>query len=421
MEMFNYPLPDYMLALMPWIVGVARFGVQSPGFEHQGPWFTNVYDRDWGLNGELPLVRMLKTTPALTRANGPVSPAMKQFYQTQQFDDRYIDERLKFLQPMVRVEPYQGQDAYWKLVEVQFKEKGNGYIYVKAEDPNGTALEGVTFGAYTNDGQVRMASTKGQADQYWGNLPMFGAPLGTFRVGIANQLSDVLSGVGNGSEAGFQSVDYFLTFRKVERTGTAMLNIPQLRQTMLSYYAQNGQAFTNAEAAGVVIKKVPPDSHQPAASELWRLLGVRLLTAAESSPSQYLYVDLVDPNGQPIRGAVPLIAWTWEGRRPNEPAPPIRPDKPAQEAAANIGLNVGQKITVWVQDGSMLSDGAVNLQAAPAGSAPRSFYLLFQRQSISPQQPPPQTGVEIFKKYRISFVFDEEKMSIEDVNISTLS
>lgn len=426
MAMFNYHLPDYMLALMPWIVGVAKFGVQSPGFEHQGPWFTNVYDRDWGLKGELPLVQMLKTTPAQVRASGPVPSALEKFYQAQQFEDRRIDERLKYLEPMVLVEPYQGQASYWKLVEVQFEEKGNGYVYVKVEDAGGTALEGVSFAAYTKANQARVASTKGKADQHWGNLPLFGAPLGTYRIGIHNQPSDYLSGVGNGSEAGFQAVDYFLTFSKVERTVEAMLNVPQWRQIILNYYAKEGEAYNNAEAAGVGIKKVTPDKQGPAPSGLWRLVGVRQLTAAESGSNQYVYVDLVDQNGQPVRGAAPLIAWTWEGRRTNEPAPPIRPDKPVYEAAGNIGLGAGQKISVWIQDSNTLSDSATNLQAAPSRPAggsdtgPRSFYLLFQRQSVSPQPPVLEPGVEIFKKYRISFVFNEEKMTIEDVSITKL-
>lgn len=427
MAMFNYPLPDYMLALMPWIAAVAKFGVQSPGFEHQGPWLTHVYDRDWGLKGELPLVQMLKDDPGKVRASGPVLPVTQQFYQAQKFEDRRIDDRLKFLEPMVQLEPYQGQDTFWRLIEAQFKEKGNGYIYVKVEDANGIAQEGVTFAAYSKDNKVRTASTKGKADQYWGNLPMFSAPLGTFRVGLYNQPSDMLSGVGNGSEGGFQLVDYYLTFRKVEGTGEAMLNIAQWRQTILNYYAKSGETYNNAETAGVSIKKVSSDTAGQSSSELWRLIGIRQLTAAESGSNQYLYVDLVDQNGQPVRGVSPLIAWTWEGRRPTEPAPPIRPDKPAYEAAVNIALGAGQKIIVWVQDGSILSDGAVNLQATPARPAPgsdagpRSFYVLFQRQKLAPQEPPPpDPGLEIFKKYRISFVFDEEKMTIDEVKVTKL-
>jgi hypothetical protein len=419
MAMFNYPLPDYMLALMPWLVGVAKFGVQSPGFEHQGPWFTNVYDREWGLKGELPLVQMLKSDPGKIRANGPAPTAMAHFQQAQQFEDRQIDERLKFLEPMVRLEPYQGPGAYWKLIEVQFKEKGNGYIYVRAEDATGTPLEGVAFAGYSQNNQARLASTKGQADQFRGNLPLFGAALGTFRVGIHNQASDILSGVGNGSEAGFQSVDYYLTFRKVGETGEAMLNVPQWRQTILAYYAKESEAYNNATAAGVSVRKVTSDKEQTA-GQLWRVIGVRQLTVAESGANQYLYVDLVDSNGQPIRGAAPLIAWTWEGRRANEPAPPLRPDKPAHKAAGNIGLGTGQKITVWVQDGAIPSDGVVNLQAAPAGSSARSFYVLFQRQNVAAPALPPEPGIEVFRKYRISFVFDEEKLAIEEVKITKL-
>jgi hypothetical protein len=432
LAMFNYPLPDYMLALMPWIVGVARFGVQSPGFEHQGPWFTNIYDRDWGLRGELPLVQMLKANPGQVRANGPLHPAMEQFYRAQNFEDRQIDERLKFLEPMVLLEPYQGKESFWKLTEVQFKEKGNGYIYVKAEDVNGTPLEGISFAAYPNTNQAKTAITKGKADQYWGNLPLFGAPLGTFRVGIHNQVSDFLSGVGNGSEAGFRLVDYFLTFRKIEGTGEVMLNVPQWRQTILSYYAQKGKVYNNADTGGASIKTVTPSQGGQTSSELWRVIGIHQLTPAEAGSSQYVYVDLVDQNGQVIRGGTPLIAWTWEGRRPNEPAPPIRPDKPAHEAAANLSLGTGQKIAVWIQDSSRSSDGVINLQAAPAHPAsgpaptPRSFYVLFQRQNVAPEPVPTEPGtpgepgIEIFKKYRISFVFDEEKLTIEDVKITKL-
>lgn len=426
MAMFNYPMPDYMLALMPWIAGVAQFGVQSPGFEHQGPWYTNVYDREWGLRGELPLVQMLKADPGKVRVNGPVPPLLQQFAQAQQFEDRRVDEALKFLEPPVLVEPYQGSSTFWKLVDVQFKEKGNGYIFVRVEDANGTPLEGVSFTAYTKTNEAKTAATKGKADQYWGNLPMFGAPLGTYRVGIHNQPSDMLTGVGNGSEAGFKLVDYQLTFRKVERQSEAMLNIPQWRQTILSAYAQSGQVFNNTGSSEISLNKAAADSQQAA---VWRVIGVRLLTAVESGSSQYLYVDLVDKNGQPVRGATPLVGWTWEGRRPNESAPPIRPDKPAGEAACNIALNQGLKISAWIQDGAIPSDTALNFQAAPPRTTtgtvnpPRSFYVLFQKQSVSitPQPPTPVgPGIEIFKKYRISFVFDEEKLTIEDVKITKL-
>jgi hypothetical protein len=205
-----------------------------------------------------------------------------------------------------------------------------------------------------------------------------------------------------------------------------MLNVPQWRQALLAYYAKGGEAYNNAEAAGASVKKAALDNQGQAASEVWRLVGIRQLTAVESGSNQYLYVDLVDQNGQPVRGAAPLIAWTWEGRRVNEPAPPVRPDKPVAEAAANIALGAGQKITVWIQEGSTPSDSAANLQSAartPSGSdaGPRSFYVLFQKQSVTPDKPtPPTTGIEIFKKYRISFVFDEEKLAIEDVQITKL-
>ena len=204
-----------------------------------------------------------------------------------------------------------------------------------------------------------------------------------------------------------------------------MFNVPQWRQNILSHYAKGGEAYNNAKSSGAGIKKASPENLEQSTNEIWRVIGLRQLTTAESGANQYLYVDLVNKNGQPVRGATPLIAWTWEGRRSNEPAPPIRPDKPTQEAAANIGMAINQKFSVWIQDGSTPSDMVVNLQApqrTPSGStpSPQSFYVLFQRQTITTETPPPISGVEIFKKYRISFVFDEENLKIEDVKITKL-
>ena len=64
--------PDYYFACMPWIIAVQRMGIGSPGFENQGPWFTNQFDQQFGLNGELPIVSKLKALPGKVRQDGPI-------------------------------------------------------------------------------------------------------------------------------------------------------------------------------------------------------------------------------------------------------------------------------------------------------------------------------------------------------------
>lgn len=140
-----------------------------------------------------------------------------------------------------------------------------------------------------------------------------------------------------------------------------------------------------ARAYGV---RVLPTSARPGEA-YWRIVEVRHLTPAENRGKHNIYVDAVDEHGQRVRNRELLIAYTWEGRRADEPAPPRPLDKPDSEPAGNIEINLGQVIRLWLAD-QQPSDAVEGIhtnhpdELGPAGErwnsiGHHSFYVKFQR------------------------------------------
>jgi len=216
--------PDYYFACMPWLIAVGRMGVGSINFETQGPWFTHLFDKEFGLNGELPVVDMLKARPGDVRQDGPVPAGMTNFYTGPDLTGRDFDDRLKYLEPQVLLEPVADQTGpHWRLIEVRWADEneagGKAYTYVKAFDESGNPIEGAFFQADRGDA-VDKAETKGRWDDYWGNYLMTGL-LGTYRISMAEDdlPSDKLINVGMGTEdspRGYIATSFFLTFQKVQ-------------------------------------------------------------------------------------------------------------------------------------------------------------------------------------------------------------
>ncbi len=214
--------PDYYFACMPWLIAVGRMGIGSVNFETQGPWFTHHFDEKFGLNGQLPVVDNLTARPGSVKQDGPVPEGMSNFYTGPDLSDRTFDDRLKYLEPQVLLEPVADQTKpHWRLIEVRWADEkeagGKAYVFVKALDKNGDALEGAVFQADRGDA-VDRAETKGQWDQYWGNYLMTGL-LGTYRISIAQDdlPSDTLTNVGMGTEdlpRAYEATSFFLTFQK---------------------------------------------------------------------------------------------------------------------------------------------------------------------------------------------------------------
>ncbi|MBN1218711.1 MAG: hypothetical protein JXM69_07275 [Anaerolineae bacterium] len=225
-EMFKYiqeKAPAYYFACMPWLIAVGRIGVWGEGFENQGPWFTNHFDQQFGLNGELPVVPKLKALASKVRQDGPMPEVWQKFYAGPDLTGRKFDDRFKYLEPQVVLEPVADpSQPHWRLIEARWADEqeaqGKAYVFVKALDEKGQPVEGAIFQADRGDAIDRV-ETKGPLDEYWGNYLMTGL-LGTYQVSMAqdNLPSDKLTNVGLGNEVSpGQGVPtaFFLTFQKM--------------------------------------------------------------------------------------------------------------------------------------------------------------------------------------------------------------
>lgn len=383
-DMFdNYPLPDYYFCSMPWFIAGYQMGVLSSSYEPQGPWFTNWYDREFNLNGELPVVDLLKSTPPKTRADGPVPERMKNFYTGPDLTGRNFDDELKYLEPQVLLDPVKNTNqTYWKLTTVWWKEEGTGYIYVKCLDENGRPIEGQPFQAARKDG-IDVAQTKGAVDDFWGNLPMYGA-LGTYTVSIKGAPSDALTNVGNGGESpGYKPTNFWLTFQKVTslEEGTVTLDFNAKDREYVQHVQQTGQI--QDEAQGFQHDITPANT----SDTYYKIIGIRHLTPDENRGNRNAFLAVLDTNGNIDRSK--QLDWGWQGMQPHEKPRPIVQDKPANERA-NVPLNPNQRC--WFQVLGFESERVANIHTMyPQQGGSHSWYIVFYPVQGGGTPPPPST------------------------------
>ncbi|MFC1976095.1 hypothetical protein ACFLXQ_06835, partial [Chloroflexota bacterium] len=240
-DMFRYieeDGPDYYFSSMPWLIAAARMGVFSPGFENQGPWFTHQFDREFGLNGELPIVPKLIARPGTVRQDGPVPPAWSEFYTGPDLAGRNFDDRFKYLEPQVLLEPVADPtQPHWRLIEARWADdqeaQGKAYVFLKALDESGKPFEGATFQADRGDA-IDRAQTKGPLDQYWGNYLLTGL-LGTYEISMSDGFlpSDKLVNVGLGNEVSprdYVPTSFYLTFQKVSGVEEMSPEVPEVAE-----------------------------------------------------------------------------------------------------------------------------------------------------------------------------------------------
>lgn len=116
----------------------------------------------------------------------------------------------------------------------------------------------------------------------------------------------------------------------------------------------------------------------------WRVRRVRHLSGRENGGKHNIYVYAYDQKGMRVDAGKFRLGWTWEGRRPNEEAPPKRFDKPLDEAHANVDMYWGQKVAVWVEGQSIDSDVVEGMHTAHDDEAPgnsrghHSFEVIFE-------------------------------------------
>lgn len=136
--------------------------------------------------------------------------------------------------------------------------------------------------------------------------------------------------------------------------------------------------------------RVTPVIVEPGAA-VWRAICGYHIPDSGGNPNVYLsavnesgVVELLETTGR-----VMVFGWDWEGRRPWEPARPVRGDKGINEPSANINLGKNQIATVWVID-DIPSDKVFNLRTDwPDALFHTSTFVCFKYTTSSPPDPPP--------------------------------
>ncbi len=129
----------------------------------------------------------------------------------------------------------------------------------------------------------------------------------------------------------------------------------------------NGAPAPIAEAAATPVNQASAfdvaviPAQAPKDSVCWRVTAVRHLSADENRGKHNVYVDVMDESGNRVQDPALQIGWTWEGRRPDEAAPPQPLDKPAGEPAGNVDLFKGQHVELWIEGDGLPSDRVENL------------------------------------------------------------
>lgn len=150
------------------------------------------------------------------------------------------------------------------------------------------------------------------------------------------------------------------------------------------------------DAAGASVAPIP--------AAAYRVVLLAHLPGNVNRGNHVAFVDVLGADGLPISNPPLRIGWTWQGRRADEPAPPVALDKPSTDmASGNLPINAGQVLSLWLQAGTaQVSDMAVGLQTATPDDDPatgnyryhNSFYVIFRQAAAIPVPPPapPPTG-----------------------------
>ncbi|MEM7345102.1 MAG: hypothetical protein AAF485_12730 [Chloroflexota bacterium] len=395
-DMFRYieeDGPDYYFSCMPWLVAVGRMGIWGDAPENQGPWFTHHFDKQFGLNGELPLVQMLKDRPGKVRAEGPVPEGFKVFSTGPDLSDRDFDDRLKYLQPQILLEPVtDSNQPYWRLNAVRWEndqEGGKGYIFVKALDQDGNPIEAAKFQADRGD-TIDVIETKGPWDQYFGNYLMT-AGLGTYKVSMAqdNLPSDILTNIGLGNEVSPKDlvrVSFYLTFQLVNQEETLRPITPDPNETTESTPDPDLPSLSERvlderfqTLQPMVLLEPVTDPTQPH----WRLVNARWADKFEANGKAYIFVKALDEAGEPLEGMI------FQADR-GDAIDKVETKGPWDQYFGNYGL-VGALGTykVSMAQGNLPSDRLINIGYGD-GVEPSStsFYLTFQRVAGGQPTPP---------------------------------
>ncbi len=222
----SHPVPDYFFAVMPWHMGERAFGFDTSGQWEQGAWFTHWYDKKFNLNGELPIIQMLRDLPSKVRADGPTPPVWQARKHLAAKVSEW-DHRLMYLGNGITVKHVKSDAAHWQVVSGLWQDKDElnpirplpqGYIMVKVVDENDDPIPNARV-EISRETVTDTIHTKDWLDGFLGNYRM-SATLGTYRLRVSHKgfASDEVIGLGLGGEfpdSNFDMTSFLFTFKLV--------------------------------------------------------------------------------------------------------------------------------------------------------------------------------------------------------------
>ena len=146
---------------------------------------------------------------------------------------------------------------------------------------------------------------------------------------------------------------------------------------------------------GVTVQRVAPN----AAGEKWEVASASHLDEWENRGRRNVLVRAYSQEWRELRGDDVRAAWTWDGRQPDEPAPPCVLNKPWSDPfGGDIALGMGQRASVWM-DGGIPSDIVHGLRTDHEREGEgnyrghHSFEVVFRLVRAAPPPPPPPPPV----------------------------
>ena len=140
-------------------------------------------------------------------------------------------------------------------------------------------------------------------------------------------------------------------------------------------FLESDQVVNDASLYSIEIEA----AHVPEGAWYWKIIGIHHLMPKENDGKNNLFMEALDENGQRVKQKA---AWTWEGRRPDEAAPPISLDQPETGPAGTLAVWINQTISAWIEH--EYSDAITNVHTRhpnePIGNTTghHSFYVVWQ-------------------------------------------
>ncbi len=348
--------PDHYFAMCHWLIGNYRLGFMAPGWESQS-WYSDWWNQDFGLQGELPVVAAVKAMPNIIVDSGNRAVIAGQLLRADTLEplpDLTVDA-LSQGQPAVSA--ISGADGAFRI------ERLAPGIYDLAVTPWGVVRRGVTAA----DGPAAAVSIRlagGLNSVLSGKvLDRGGNPQVGVRVLLRRDGADV-GATPSGGDGGFRFAGLPL--------GSYRLILPDIT---IAGIALDGW---NTKTLKLTTGSVTGGNRYTVATR-------RLLSEVETAGRRSFFGTVTDADGKPLRGV--KIEMAWQGAEAGAQFPTTTTGRdPSKPAGCYEFLSSPGNFALRVTQGDWPSDTAADLEtAAVPGRAgqPISYEVNFALQATA--------------------------------------